>query len=124
MSPYSSGDSPARWFYANVPNQFLAPKFRPAADVYRTRQGWLIKLELAGVRRDDIEITRQGSRLIVRGCRRDALLTEGSEYVSLEISYSKFERTLELPCDLEHCRVAADTREGMLLIEVLPEASP
>ena len=31
--------------------------WRPAADIYRTRTGWLIKYDLAGVRPEDIEIT-------------------------------------------------------------------
>jgi len=41
----------------------------------------------------------------------------------MEIAYSSFERSLTLPCDLEHARVSAEHRFGMLLIEVLPEGA-
>jgi HSP20 family molecular chaperone IbpA len=57
--------------------QALVPRWRPAADIYHTREGWLVKLELAGVREDDIQITVSGRTLTVRGRRRDSIVTEG-----------------------------------------------
>ena len=44
----------------------------PAADVYRTREGWLVKVDLAGVSPDEVEITVAGRSLVVAGIRRDA----------------------------------------------------
>ena len=48
-----------------------AADWHPATDVYRTRDGWLIKFELAGVQPEDIDLTVQGRMLRVRGTRRD-----------------------------------------------------
>jgi HSP20 family protein len=90
--------------------------WRPAADVYSTPRGWLIKLDLAGVRPHEIEVSVRGQRLVVRGIRRDCVLDEGHRYHSLEISYNRFERTLNLPCDLEAARIDTDYRDGMLFI--------
>jgi len=39
--------------------------WRPAADIYRTRTGWLVKYDLAGVKRKDIEVTVKGSKIKV-----------------------------------------------------------
>jgi HSP20 family molecular chaperone IbpA len=36
----------------------------------------------------------------------------------MEIAYNRFERTLELPCDLERARITMECREGMLLLYV------
>src|ERR671925_378332 len=52
--------------------------WHPRADIYHTRDGWLVKLELAGVRAEDLTIRARGSRLTVSGayrgkrCRGDA----------------------------------------------------
>ena len=92
--------------------------WRPAADVYSTPRGWLVKLDLAGVRPQEIEVLVRGERLTVRGIRRDCALDEGHRYHSLEISYNRFERTLDLPCKLETAQIRTDYRDGMLLISI------
>jgi len=36
----------------------------------------------------------------------------------MEIAYNRFERTIELPCDLAHARITVECRDGMLLLRV------
>jgi HSP20 family protein len=95
----------------------------PAADVYRTPQGWLVKLDLAGVRIEDVTLEVQGRRMRVRGTRRDWTYQEGCHYYQMEIAYSNFERNVELPCDLERADITTEYRDGMLLVHITPEAS-
>jgi HSP20 family protein len=95
--------------------------WHPAADVYRTRTGWLVKFELAGVRKEDIHLTAHGHRLIVKGHRRDCSLEEGDCCYCMEIAYNQFERTIELPCNLDVCPIDAEHREGMLLVRIRTE---
>lgn len=95
----------------------------PPADIYRTRAGWLVKLDLAGVRPEDVQLEARGSRLTVRGTRRDCVTEEGCHYYRMEISYSHFERDLELPCPVEEARIATEYRDGMLLVHITPEAT-
>ena len=92
--------------------------WHPSADVYRTRHGWLVKLDLAGVRPEDVQIQIEGNRLTVSGTRRDWSLQEGHSHYQMEITYNHFERSLTLPCDLEQARVSAEHRHGMLLIDI------
>jgi HSP20 family protein len=96
--------------------------WRPPTDVYRTRYGWLLKFDLAGVRPEDFEVRVSGSRLIVRGTRRDWCLEEGCLHYRMEISYSHFERSIELPGDLEQGRVTTELRHGLLLVRIHTEA--
>ena len=95
--------------------------WRPAVDVYRTREGWLLKVDLAGVRPDEIELRAHGRRLTLSGVRRDSCLEEGRRFYSLEINYNRFERSIELPCDVERARMATEYREGMLLVQLFTE---
>lgn len=88
----------------------------PAADVYRLKGGWLVKLDLAGVAPEEIDITLAGRVLLVEGSRRDAFCTETISFHQLEITYSRFEKTLRFPCAIDGARVERDYRDGFLLI--------
>jgi HSP20 family protein len=89
----------------------------PAADVYRLRRGWLVKFELAGVKAEDIDLSALGNRLTLRGVRRDTV-TEACSYYRMEIDYSHFERSVELPCDLKRADITTEFRDGMLLVHI------
>jgi HSP20 family protein len=88
----------------------------PAADVYQLKHGWLVKLDLAGVSPEEIEITLAGRVLVVEGSRRDAFCTETVSFHQMEITYSRFEKTLRFPCAIDGARVERDYRDGFLLV--------
>jgi HSP20 family protein len=96
--------------------------WRPPTDVYRTRYGWLVKFDLAGVLPEDIQLSVSGQRLTLRGRRRDWCREEGCTYYLMEIAYSYFERSIELPGDLERARIATEFRHGLLLVRIQTEA--
>src|SRR2546428_1260764 len=95
-----------------------AMAWRPAADIYRTPEGWIVKLELAGVRQEDVNVVANGSELFISGVRRDRFVEEGWSHHSMEITYSHFERVIELPCDLERASVSIEGHDGLLLVRV------
>jgi len=97
--------------------------WQPSADVYRTKDGWLVKFDLAGVRTGDVTVTIRGRRLTIRGTRRDSFCEEGSSHYLMEISYNRFERSLVMPANLENARVSVAAREGLLLVRMIPEAN-
>ena len=90
----------------------------PSADVYRTNDGWIVKVELAGVSIDELELSIEGHTLRLAGCRRDALYSESVSYHQLEITYSRFERSLNFPCPIEGASVRRDYRDGLLILHL------
>lgn len=92
--------------------------WRPPVDVLRYGGRWFIKLEVAGVCPEEVEITARENALLIRGCRRDMLLEQGYYYHSLEISYSKFERIIELPFTIDAETVHWQYQDGMLLVQL------
>src|SRR5262245_46252649 len=83
---------------------------RPAVDADRRPKGWLLKCDPAGVRPEDVPLTVEGCRVTSRGGRRDWLTEEGCSYSRMEIAYTHFGRSVELPCDVEPASVATDYR--------------
>ncbi|MDA1017489.1 MAG: Hsp20/alpha crystallin family protein [Planctomycetota bacterium] len=95
-----------------------AASWQPAADVYRMLDGWLLKVELAGVRPDELQLLVEGCDLILSGRRRDWIIERGRQCHSMEIAYSCFERRFSLPCRVDNCRIATEYRDGMLVIRI------
>lgn len=95
----------------------------PSVDVYRGRSGWVLKFDLAGVQIEDVSVTVRGRHVSISGVRRDTVVEEGSSYYAMEISYNRFERTIEMPSRLDHARVALEARNGILLVRMITEGN-
>ena len=92
--------------------------WNPAADVYRCNDGWIVKVDLAGVYAEELEIVIDVSNLRISGCRRDTFFQEGFSYQQMEITYSRFEKTIEFPCPIEEASIAHDYRDGFLIVSL------
>jgi len=95
--------------------------WQPRADVHRMPGGWLVKLELAGVRPEDVRLVPRASALLVEGTRRDECPCEGLGCQQLEIAYSRFERVVELPGVSEAVEITASYLHGMLTVRIVTE---
>ncbi len=109
----------------NFPHVFFLPATNPAneaweprADVYRMPDGWLIKLELAGVKLDDIHVVANGPTLLVQGTRRDEHCHQGMGCHCMEIAYSRFHRELSLPTLPTAPEMTLSYIDGMLLVRI------
>ena len=90
----------------------------PAADVYQTEDGWIVKVELAGVSAEDIEIDIQGNTLYIAGCRKDRSCAVGVSYQQMEITYSSFEKTLTFPASIDGASIDHMFENGLLIIRL------
>lgn len=93
--------------------------WNPAADVYKTSEGWFVKVDLAGICSDELQIEVSDSRLHIHGCRRDTLYRKDFTYQQMEITYSRFEKTIQFPCSIETASLEHDYRDGFLIIRLL-----
>ena len=105
-------------YWAPEKNAEAAERWQPPVDVYRSPRGWLLKFDLAGVRPEDVQVRIAGSRVTVSGVRRDWILEQGYSYHSMEISYNRFERVIELPGDLSQAEFSLEARDGLLMVRV------
>ncbi|MBA2483764.1 MAG: Hsp20/alpha crystallin family protein [Nitrosomonas sp.] len=96
-------------------------RWQPAADVYEGENGWLIKLELAGIRSEDLHIRVSGNFLCIAGRRFDFEAERGLRLKSMEISYSEFERGFEFPVPIEQAQIMTEFRNGMFHVRILME---
>ena len=99
-----------------------AVQWRPPADIHETPKAILVKMELAGMREEDIEVTLYEDALVVTG-RRDEDPDHGDTtyYHEAQIRYGPFRAEVLLPTEVDRERVEARYENGFLRIQ-LPKA--
>jgi HSP20 family protein len=90
----------------------------PNTDVYATDNGLVIKVELAGLRSENLEINVEGNCLRISGTRPDGCRAATCNFIVMEISYGVFETVLELPPGYDLSRAKASYLNGFLRIDV------
>lgn len=119
-----SGESLDRYFRLIRDDRHRRPSGRlwcPAADVYRTSEGWIVKVDLAGVKPQDVEVIIEGDLLRISGSRRDGTCGEGVSHYQLEITYSRFEKMIRFPRSIEHASIERDYHDGLLILRLREE---
>lgn len=99
----------------------------PAVDIYETaNQEIVLKAELPGLSREDIDLRVEHNTLTLRGERkRDTAVTD-EQYHRVERSYGAFSRSFALPSRIDTEKVRADFKDGVLAITlpIKAEARP
>ncbi|MBI5772236.1 MAG: Hsp20/alpha crystallin family protein [Verrucomicrobia bacterium] len=90
----------------------------PNTDVYVTDGGVVIKVELAGLRKEDLELAIEGNRLRISGYRSDGCRSAKCNFQLMEINYGAFENCIELPPGYDLGRAVAAYQNGFLRIDV------
>jgi HSP20 family protein len=80
--------------------------------------GLVVKVELAGMRSEHLEIIVEGNRLRISGSRPDGCRSAKCKFLVMEIDYGPFERVLELPSDYDLSQAKAAYLNGFLRIDV------
>jgi HSP20 family protein len=99
----------------------------PNTDVYTTDEGLVVKMELAGMRSENLQITVEGSRLMISGQRPDGCRAAKFNFLAMEINYGPFENVLDLPSGYDLSQAKASYLNGFLRIDVpvaVEQASP
>jgi len=100
--------------------------FAPSFEIKETKDGYLFKADVPGVKESDLEITLCGNRLTIAGKREAEKQEHTDRYYAYECSYGSFARTFTLPEGADAAAVNADLKDGVLNVSVkkTPAAQP
>ncbi|MHB8863438.1 MAG: Hsp20/alpha crystallin family protein [Pirellulaceae bacterium] len=94
----------------------FAHRVYPALNLWEDDQKLWVEAEMPGFELDELEIYVNGAKqLTIKGERKQAA-KEGGVWHRQERSFGKFERSLELPHDVDADKVSADLKQGVLTI--------
>ena len=100
--------------------QFLSG-WLPAIDLHEDKDNLVLKAELPGMKKEDIDISLHGDVLTLSGERKEESHHKEAEVYRSERSLGRFQRTLTLPMAVEAGKVQASYKDGILTV-TLPKA--
>ncbi|UCG38519.1 MAG: Hsp20/alpha crystallin family protein [bacterium] len=107
-------------FFGEVPEKGLAA-VTPAVDLIDKKDRILVKVELPGISREDVEISLKDDLLTISGEKKEEKEEKGENRYYMERSYGRFSRTLTLPVRVKGEKVKATFKDGVLEV-TLPKA--
>jgi HSP20 family protein len=93
-------------------------EWKPLADVVDTKESLLLKVDLPGVKQEDISISIEDNTLSVKGERKQEVQVSEEGYSRFERSYGCFQRSMLLPPTVDADRVKASYKDGVLEIQL------
>jgi HSP20 family protein len=108
---------PAVWW--RTPTAEMA--WLPAFEMYEKPDKFVVRVDLPGMKKEEIDVHVVGDTLTVSGERRESTEVKNEEYRRCEFNYGSFSRSITLPAAVNAARVDASFENGVLEI-TLPKA--
>ena len=107
-----------RFVYSRERWPGLGSVWSPPVDVFESENALIVRVEIAGMARDDFDVVLTGRRLVVRGERRDRLCKRA--YYTMAVPFGRFAADVDLPSDVPYDaeRVSATYENGFLIVDV------
>ena len=102
----------------------LRAAFTPKADIFEHEGTLVIKAELPGVKKGDVEITMDDGDLVISGERKAESAIKDDDYYQGETRHGRFYRRLPLPAGAKLEQIKADHKDGVLEVRVPMPARP
>ncbi len=107
-------------------NSIFNGNWAPALDVYDNKDRFVIKAELPGLTRDEIDVSLEDNILTIKGEKKKNSEVKEEHYLRSERFYGSFQRSIGLPAGADAGKAKATFKDGVLEL-VLPkkeEAKP
>jgi len=97
-------------------------KLSPALDIVEDKDCFKIEAEMPGMSEKDITVTFNDNRITIEGEKSTSKKDEKKNFVSREISYGRYERTVSLPLTADVDKATASFKKGMLWVTIPKKA--
>lgn len=93
----------------------------PAIDIIDKEKELVVKADMPGVAKDDVDITLREDVLTISGAVKAEAETKEENYFYSERSYTSFSRSVNIPFKIDPDKIKASLRDGVLTV-TLPKA--
>lgn len=113
---------PAQLTRSAASEAMAMPEWAPAVDVAETAEEFLIKVELPGLKKEDVQVAVEHGVLSIRGERKQEKEEKNKKYHRVERLYGSFMRTFRLPDNVDETKVHAEFKDGVLSVRLAKTA--
>ena len=100
------------------PQKWFEPEGKIAIDIYQTDSHIVIHAPIAGVKKEDLDISIENDVIAIRGRRENPAGSEEKNYFSQECFWGPFAREIILPTEGDPARAEATFIDGVLTLKV------
>jgi HSP20 family protein len=93
----------------------------PVVDIYEDKDNFVVKAELPGMKKEDIDVSLHDGSLSISGERKGEKKWEEAEVYRAERFFGRFQRTVALPAPVASGGIKAQYKDGILTV-TLPKA--
>ena len=118
----------SRFFNETIPETYrqlpALPELKvPAVDIIDKKEHFLVKAEVPGYKREELEVSVEGDILTLKGETKSEKKEEKKNYQYRETSIGSFSRSLRLSSKIDNKGIKASLKDGILTMELpkLPE---
>jgi HSP20 family protein len=111
-------DEVDRLFERVLDRSGLAPAFAPAVDIEETPESYVFRVDLPGIKLEDVKVNLMGDTLTIRGERKAPVTGSKGNLHRVERVHGSFERHFELGKRVHGDQVKATYRDGVLEVQV------
>lgn len=99
-------------------NDVLTAEFAPPADVYEDENKLTFKMEIPGIKQEDVDVRVDGNTLTISGERKLEHEEKRENFRRVERQYGSFCRSFDLPASADRDKISANFENGVLTVEV------
>ena len=94
----------------------------PAIDVFEKNGKFVVRAEVPGMKKEDINISVEGDMLIIKGERKTSEEIKEENYYQSECTYGAFTRSIRIPEAVDASKITAEYEDGILEV-TMPKAA-
>lgn len=92
--------------------------WHPTTDIYETKTEFVFKLEMPGMKKEDINIQIHDEKLIISGEKKENREILKENYHRIESYSGSFKRSFKIPSDIDPQKIDASIKEGILTLKI------
>jgi HSP20 family protein len=101
-----------------VGEEFERGTWTPAVDIYETEDSFVVRADLPGVSKDDIQVEIKDNTLTLKGEKKFEEKVSRDNYIRVERAYGTFVRSFTLPQNVDADKIKAKYKEGVLELTI------
>ena len=90
----------------------------PAVNVKEDEKSFIIELAVPGMKKEDLNIELDNNKLSISNEKESSKLEEKEKYTRREFVYGKFQRTFNLPKNVDEKNIGGDYKDGILTVTI------
>ena len=111
-------DQTLRTFQPEGEEELERGTWAPAVDIHETDDSFVVKADLPGMNKEDIQIDIKDSTLTLKGEKKFEQQVSKDNYIRVERTYGTFVRSFTLPQNVDPDKIKAKYKDGVLELTI------